>query len=306
MNIRALQAFSAVLTEGTVSGAAQAMNLSQPAVSRLIALLESELNLTLFKRERHRLQLSDEGAVFAKEARRILASLQEIPRIAAEIRQGRLQRLRVVTMPRAALSVVVPAVAQLSRMHPEVKVSLDLRAHRDLETWINGREYDLGFGNVPVSHRAAEGTPMARAALQVLLPTGHPLADRAEIDVAMLKDEILVQQFPGMLLRGQVDALLQDCSVRGEREVLTNSSQMQQHLVAQGAGVAIIDRLSTLSMRSDQVVSRPLTPLRWVVFGVIRHRDSDPDPLVATLIELFRQQVGRCAVPGVIEPVALP
>ena len=171
MNIKALQAFQAVITEGSVSGAARAMHLSQPAVSRLIAVLEAELRLTLFKREKKRLLLTEEGAAFNREAHRILAGLREIPAIADEIRSHRPKRLRMVTMPRTALSVVAPAVARFAKEYPQVKLSLDVRSHRDIESWINGREYDLSFGNVPISFRAARSTPLVRAqCLRCLCP----------------------------------------------------------------------------------------------------------------------------------------
>lgn len=303
MNIKALQAFNAVVQEGTVSSAAKLLNLSQPAVSRLIAVLEAELRLTLFKRERQRLHLTDEGVAFDREARRILAGLQEIPRIADEIRAHRLKHLRVVTMPRAALSVMAPAMARFTKKHPSVKVSLDIRSHRDIESWINGREYDLGFGNVPIAHRAATSTPLARAALEVLMPTDHPFCKKEVITPEDLRCETLIQQFPGMLLRKQTDALFEAHEVKIEQEILTGSSQMAQHLVANGAGLTIIDRLSMLAMDDRRVTTRPLNPTRWVAFGVIRHRSDDPDPMVEALTSLLRDEIEIRAAEGSIIPV---
>ena len=51
------------------------------------------------------------------------------------------------------------------------------------------------------------------------------------------------------------------------------------------------------------MTTRPLVPERWVNFGVIRHRDDDPDPMVSTLIEMLREQIANCAVPGSIIPI---
>ncbi|WP_319498264.1 LysR family transcriptional regulator [uncultured Cohaesibacter sp.] len=303
MNIKELQAFNAVVQEGTVSGAARVMNLSQPAVSRLIMLLESELHISLFRREKQRLYLTEEGQAFNREARRILAGLSEIPRIAEEIRAHRLKRLRMVTMPRAALSVVAPVVARFTRENPDVKLSLDIRSHRDIESWINGREYDLGFGNVPITHWAAESTPIGRAVLEVLMPIDHPFARKEVVTLQDLATVPLVQQFPGMLLRRQTDALFDAHDVRIEQEVLAGSSQMAQYLVANGAGVTIIDRLSVLAMDDRLITTRPLSPTRWVAFGVIRHRDDDPDRMVLRLTEMLRERVAECAVDGSIVPL---
>ncbi|SBW12984.1 LysR family transcriptional regulator [uncultured Alphaproteobacteria bacterium] len=306
MNIRALQAFNAVVLEGSVSAAAHAMNLGQPAVSRLIASLEAELRLTLFKREKQRLRLTEEGAAFNREARRILAALADIPRIAEEIRAHRPKRLRMVTMPRVSLSVVAPAVARFSRLHPEVKMSLDVRSHRDLDGWINGREYDLSFGNVPVSHWAARSTPLVRAALEVLMPRDHPFARKEVVTLEDLASETLVQNFPGMLLRRQTDAMFDAQGIQVEHELLAGTSQITQHLVAHGAGLAIIDRLSVLATDPTRIATRPLHPMKWVTFGAIRHRDDDPDPVVDALVDMLRARIAECAVPGSIEVVEPP
>ncbi|MEF2073056.1 LysR family transcriptional regulator [Consotaella aegiceratis] len=278
MNIKALRAFRAIVAEGSMSAAAQTLNLSQPAISRLISLLESELQLSLFKRDRRRLVLTEQGAAFEREASRILIHLDEIPRIAAEIRSSSVRRLRLVTMPRTALSIVSPAVARFSREHPDVEVSLDLRARRDLDFWIGGREYDFGFGNVPVGHRAAVGIPLVRTALQVL-----------------------VTQFPGLLLRRQIDELFEAHDVRPRRLLLAGSSQIMQHLVANGAGVTVIDRLSTLALAPGVVSMRPFKPERWVAFGVIRPRANRLDPLSERMIDYLRDEIAKHLEAGSIE-----
>lgn len=301
MNIKALRAFRAVVAGGSVNAAAKTLNLSQPAVSRLISLLESELRLTLFNRDHRRLVLTEEGAAFEREASRILASLDEIPRIAAEIRANHVRRLRLVTMPRAALSVVTPAVAQFVKDHPDIEVSLDLRARRDLDLWIEGRDYDLGFGNVPVTHRAAIGLPMVRTALQVVLPKGHRLEAKPWLAIEDIAGERLVAQFPGLLLRRQIDEMFGARDVEPRQILLAGSSEISQHLVANGAGVTIIDRLSTLALDPGKVSFRPFKPDRWVSFGVIRPRAGGLDALSELMIGYLRSEIAKHLEAGSIE-----
>jgi len=64
MNIKALKAFRLIVINGSLATAAQSMHLSQPAVSRLISLLEHEAKLQLFYRTRRRLTLTPEGEAF--------------------------------------------------------------------------------------------------------------------------------------------------------------------------------------------------------------------------------------------------
>ena len=102
MNIKALRAFRATVSEGSLAGAARVIHLSQPAVSRLISSLEGELRLALFHRTGRSLMPTKEALAFYREAGRILDNLDEIPKIAAEIKAGKTESLRVVAMPRIA------------------------------------------------------------------------------------------------------------------------------------------------------------------------------------------------------------
>lgn len=301
MNVKALRAFRAVVTEGSVIGASRAMNLSQPAVSRLLGLLEAELRLTLFSRVRRRLILTDEGRAFLREAGRILANLDEIPRIADEIRASRVKRLRVVSMPRTALSLVCPAVAGLAREHPDVEISLDLRPRRELESWIGGKEYDIGFGIVPVVHRAVSCVTLVRARMEVLMPAGHRLAHRERLRVEDLAGEEIIALFPGLLGREQMDEMLHASEMHIRHRLQTSSSQIASRLVAIGVGITIIDRLSSATLDPQAVVLRPLDPERWVSFGVILPRNDEIEPLTGLMIDYLRREIAGKLLPGVVE-----
>ena len=303
MNIKALRAFRLVVTEGSVSAAAKVLCLSQPAVSRLIALLENELKLTLFSRDGRRMVLTDQGAAFLQEAGRILANLDDIPRIASEIRNSGVRRLRLVTMPRVAMSLVCPAVAAFGRRYPDVHVSLDLKNRRDMEQWIAGKEYDLGIGGTPVAHRAALGQSLVRVRVGVLLPARHRLAAHAQIDCADLIGERLIAQMPGLQFRAQVDEIFASCGLQPDYRVQTSSSQMATRLVVEGGGLTLIDRLSAQAFLTPDVVLRPLLPERWFNFGIIRAREGRPGPLAEAFADCLKDEIGQRLVPGEIERV---
>lgn len=303
MNIKALRAFRLVVTEGSVNAAARAMNLSQPAVSRLLALLENELKLTLFLRTSRRLVLTDEGQAFLHEAGRILANLDEIPRIANEIRSSKVRRLRIVTMPRVALSLVCPAVARFGKEFPDVHVSVDLRTRRDLEQWLVGKEYDVGFGGTPVTHRAARGTSLIKVRLEVLLRHDHRLAAKNEISLEDLIGERLIAQLPGLLLRQQVDEIFASSGLKPTYSVITSSSQIACQLVIAGAGITLIDRLSADTFDHTQVVMRPLLPERWFNFGVILPRDGEVLPLASEFIDCLKREIDHHLVAGSVEKI---
>lgn len=301
MNIRALQAFRLVVSEGSVAGAARAMHISQPAVSRLVALLEAEFRLTLFRRSRQRLLLTDEGRAFLREAARILANIDDLPRIAGEIRAARGQRLRLVTMPRISLSIVSPAVARFAAQYPDRHVSVDLRTRRDLELWIAGREYDLGIGNVPVHRDTVQGIPLVRARLGVLLPAGHRLADRKKLRLQDIAGERLIGQMPGLLFRRQVDELFGTAGLVPDYALETSSSQIASEMVAAGAGLTVIDRLSLTDGLMQRARLVALEPARWVCFGVILPAGAVLDGPAAQFVDCLKAEFAARHTRGWVE-----
>ena len=101
MNLRQIEAFRAVMTEGSVTQAAVALGVTQPAVSCLIANLEESMGFLLFKRHRGRFQPTGEAEIFLEDAERLLASHSRATRTARDIRDLKSGSLRVAALPAA-------------------------------------------------------------------------------------------------------------------------------------------------------------------------------------------------------------
>lgn len=276
MNIKALRAFQHAFSEGTLAAASEVMHLSQPAVSRLISGLEAELKLQLFDRSGRSLTPTREGVAFYREAGRILDNLDEVPRIAGEIRAGRTESLRVVTMPRIAQSLSAPVVARFIRDNPEINVSLDVRARREAGRWLAGREYDIGIGALPVRHPDIRTVPLLRVRALAILPKGHELASRESVTAEMLAGETVIRLMHGLLLRDQLDDTFNSAGITPTRTHEVSSSQLACALVAEGAGITIADEL-VASPSGDEVAMVPIVPERWMTFGLFYPRSAESD-----------------------------
>ncbi|WP_051927559.1 LysR family transcriptional regulator [Ruegeria halocynthiae] len=269
MNIKALRAFRATLSEGSLVAASEILHLSQPAISRLISGLEAELKLTLFDRSGRNLTPTPEGMAFYREAGRILDNLDEVPRIAQEIRAGRTEILRIVTMPRIAMSLSAPAVARFFRQHPDINVSLDVRARREAGKWLAGREYDIGIGALPVDHPGIRTQPLFKVRAQAILPAGHRLAHRSEVTASELAAEPVVRLMQGLLLRDQLDDVFHSAGVSPKQSCEVASSQLACALVAEGGGITIADELVASQTNLGKLALVPITPARWMTFGIL-------------------------------------
>ncbi len=260
-----------MVSTGSLAAAAETMNLSAPAASRLISLLEAETKLQLFTRARRRLALTRQGEVFYREVEHILAGFDEIPRIVAGIRSRSQGQLRLVTAPRIGQGLVSPALALFRREHPGIRVSVDMQSRFGIEGSVGTRLYDLGIISLPVSHPLVEieNRPLFRVRVEAMLPEKHRLAAKKMVTAQDLASEPLLGLWPGQRWRQQVDDFFGSGGVRPQYAVETRSSLMACQLVRDGVGVALLDRICAQAIDLRGVVMRPLEPERWILFGYV-------------------------------------
>ncbi|NKX42188.1 LysR family transcriptional regulator [Rhodobacteraceae bacterium R_SAG2] len=269
MNVKALRAFHLAFSEGGIGRAARIMNLSTPAVSRLISGLEGELRLQLFHRRGRGLIPTDEGVSFFREAGRILENIAEIPRIADDLRRGRSPSLRIVTMPRAARSLAAPAVTGYLGAHPDASISVDVRARRESGSWLAGRTYDMGIGALPVDNPEIRAVPLLQARAVAVLPATHAKALADKIHAQDLDDSGLIGLMPNLLMREQMDDFFRSSGIVPRFRAEVSTFQLAFELVSCGCGTTIGDALSLHGMEPHPLVIKPLTPERWMQFGIL-------------------------------------
>ena len=99
MRLRHIEVFNAVMLTGTVSAAARQMNVTQPAVSRILAHAELQLGYPLFTRQRNRLAPTPEAQALYPEVQRLMSQLESVRRLSLALRSGEGGTLRVMVVP---------------------------------------------------------------------------------------------------------------------------------------------------------------------------------------------------------------
>ncbi|MFA5899252.1 MAG: LysR family transcriptional regulator [Hyphomicrobium sp.] len=273
MNFKALRAFQLIAERGSLAAAASDLCLSPPAVSRLIALLEDELELRLFNRTGRGLSTTQEGRLFYDATKQILAGLEEIPRIAKDIQAGD-RHFQLLTTARMAQAVVSPALALLRHDNARLRCRVDVLTRDDADHQFTMRQFDLAITSLPVAHAlgAVEAKPLFKVRLEAVLPKSHRLATRNQLNAADLANEELIGPWQDQVWRQQMQAFLPAGGVPVKYAVETRSSLMACQMASDGAGIAIFDRLSGRGLDLGGVVFRPLEPATWVEFGYVHRR----------------------------------
>jgi len=297
MNLKTLQTFYLVVREGSLAAAAKKLNLSQPAVSRLVRVLEGETRLTLFSRTRRRLVLTREGELFFREAEHILQGVEEIPRIASDIRAKTTAELRVMTSPPIGVSLVAPALSLLHAEQPDLRCVADIGSRFDLENMVGTRRYDVGVASLPISHSLVKlNTEMlCRARTVAVVPEGHPLAVRREITADDFLGHSIIALRPNLLWRERIDDFFKAGGISPSYTMETQSTLIARRLVAEGVGIAVMDKIVGGSAVRDGVIEIPLAPERWVSYCYVFPAGQRPHANAALFIRALRRVVERLA-----------
>lgn len=180
-SLRQLQAFKAVMENRSISRAADALHLTQPAVSKLIQSLEAESSLRLFERRRQRLVPTAEAHLYLVEVESIFLNLVRLDRLAQDLKAMVHTRLTVACYPALAIDLMPSVLHRFNAIHPGSVSNLLIRSTPRLGDMAVAQQFDVGVSMLPVHHPDVISFPCLRDNLAVLMPPGHRHAGREEL-----------------------------------------------------------------------------------------------------------------------------
>ena len=241
MELRQLRYFVAVAEAGNISSAAKKIFLTQPALSRQIKALETEIGQCLLERRAHSVHLTPVGEGFLREARELL---QHADQVLERVRTaGRGVRLRVGYAPSLASGILSAAVGNFTQAHPDAKVELfDLSTGEMLaELESNKLDIILTVARDP-NTRGLKWTPLVRTTWKLAVNRKHPLANQQRITPAQMEREPLLafcqRDYPEYweIITGWLTEHRQHPNISGEYDGV----ESLMTAVESGLGVAVV------------------------------------------------------------------
>ena len=294
--LRQLQYFIAVAEEGTVSGAAQSLSISQSAVTDAIKELESDLGGTLFERHRRGLTITHKGHQFYRHANRILGDVQDARRsFAADEPAAPPSQLSLGVTSLVAGYVLSDLLARFRRAYPGVNVSAIEDNGDYLEHLLIGGELDVAvmvISNLR-DRNALQAEIFETSPYRLWLPLGHRLAAADSIELGDIASEPLI-----MLTVDETEEntgkLLSALGTRLNVAFRTRSVEAVRSLVATGAGIALLPDLvyRPWSLEGDRIESRDISgALPGVQVGMVWRRGSSLPQAGRDFIGIAQAQV---------------
>ena len=196
MRMNRLQALRAVMETGSVTEASRRIHRT-PAPDQPADLgAGSRGRLHAIPAPGRGLVPTHECLRFYEGTRHILAGFEEVSRIASSIRNQQDAWLRIPTQPYLAYSVTPAAIAEFSRLHPRVKVSLEVRSRVEVGLWMSGQQFDLGLAALPIDFPGIRSRSFADVRLVIAMPERHRLAAKSVVTVDDIKDEPFIALRP--------------------------------------------------------------------------------------------------------------
>lgn len=272
---------------GGITPAAEMMNVTQPAVSRLIRDLESTIGLKLFEREGGRLTPSSEAVLLFREVERSYIGLDQIAQAADDIRAHKNIVLRIATVPSLVKPYLLRATSDALGRRTDLPLVIDVESTSHITEMISANHYDIGFVyGSPRSIGANAETLYTTRAVAVVAP-GHELAGRDEVTAEDLCNFRALVPGRTTPLRVELDRIL---ARRGLTAVSTVETSMLNccYLAASGAGIAIVDPV-TVTAADVRLVQKPFRPDIPISYLAIR----PPQPAKIQIVDHLTREMVR-------------
>lgn len=261
MRLRHIEVFHAIMQVGTISGAAQVLHISQPAVTKVLQHAELQLGMPLFERVRGKLYPKPEAHRLFIETEKLNRDLQGIRRLAASLKGRALETVRLVSTPTIAISVLPEAMTMWRREYPETRCELGTHHTSEIVNTLRLGEADLALSLQDPRHPGIVAEPLAQGVMTVIAPAGTWTGDECRQPVSA---EGLVGELIGMTDNDPLGELLvASCEAQGIHPVfntVVQTYQIARSLVEAGAGMAVVDPFTAASASESKLQRRPWAP----------------------------------------------
>ncbi|WP_101759544.1 LysR family transcriptional regulator [Oceanicoccus sp. KOV_DT_Chl] len=241
MDTQNLKAFVEVAETSSFSHAAEILHLTQPAVSKRIAALESQLDCKLFDRINRTVQLTEAGHSLLPKARQILLAVQEAKRSIDDLQGDISGQLRIGISHHIGLHRLPPVLQAFTRQHPNVHFDIDFMDSEEAHEQVMHGQIELGVVTLdPADNSPLRRQPVWQDKLLVTVSPDHPLAQSGRADITTLS------QFPAILpglntYTGQIiKALFQQHSLKLDVSMATNYLETIKMMVSIGLGWSVL------------------------------------------------------------------
>lgn len=291
MDTHQLQAFLAVANAGSFSAAAEQLFLTQPAVSKRIALLEQHLGTRLFDRVGRRIYLTPAGQALQPNAETILRALNDAETAIADLSGEVRGPLRLATSHHIGLHRLPPVLREYTRRYPEVNLDLHfLDSEQAYQEVLAGR-FDLAVVTLALEPQAhIHSHAIWEDRLHFVAAPGHPLAQKERIGLADLSPYQAIMPDQHTHTTRLVQRLFEQRRQTLDITMVTNHLDTIKMMVSIGLGWGVLPE----SLLDEQLVTLPVEATALTrPLGSIHHAQRSLGNAAQQFLQLLQEEAGE-------------
>ena len=291
MNLHHLDVFAAVARAGSVSRGADALAISQPAVSKQLRELERSLRTKLVDRHAKGVELTAAGRVLADYANRIFSLATEAQQAVQDLSTLSDGRLSVGAGPTVGVYLLPRAIVQFRRRFPRVKLHLETVGPKLLSQGLADGGLDLVLTEAPLSGLDIEATTFAHDVLVPIAPATHPFVKQRTLRAEDFCREPFIARQTESGEKSLVERTFAARNLDVQPALTVSSTEAMKQAVIAGVGVSVVSRLAIQTeLAAKQLVELPIPRLaiRYPIHLVKRRGRTDP-AATRTFLEIVRQ-----------------
>jgi DNA-binding transcriptional LysR family regulator len=295
MNFRQLEAFRTVMTTGSTVRAAELMQISQPAVSRLISELEAGTGFSLFDRIRGRLVPTPEGQMFFREVDASFRGMDHLRSAAASIRDYGSGSLKIASLAALGVDLVPNAINTFLLAHPRTKITLQVLASTNVRNLVVDGQFDVGLAADEVDLSGLDSQIFGNFPAVCAMPRNHPLAFTQIIRPLDLQGHPLIGLAPEDRARRRIDTVLRAEGVEPDYIVETPSSSTICALALAGVGLGFVNPLTVQGFVERGLILKPFEPRVDFRCYLLFRPDAQKAQLVRSFVAVLLEQRNRAS-----------
>ncbi|MGW6163616.1 LysR family transcriptional regulator [Bacillus altitudinis] len=287
MNKSQMELIVQISETGSFTKAGEELHMTQPAVSRAVANIETELGTKLIERDKkHGLCFTDVGERVLVIFRKILSELQKVDEIVAAEQGLEIGKIHIGAYRTACTRFIPKIIRAMEDQYPGLEIKLSEGSVDQVKEWLRSKCIDVGIIIPP--DKGFDTVHLMKDQLIVLMHSSHPLYQKETISIPDLQGEDMLIGKGGYEV--QVHALFKGYNVTPKVRFETDYIETGLSMIQEGLGITITTKKNILSL-PDQVVFRELKPdtFRDINIAVLDMKDISKatNAFIQTALTLF-------------------
>ena len=293
LKTRQLLLLVALAEEGNIHRAAQVLNMTQPAASKLLKDLEDVLEVPLFERLPRGMRATWYGETLIRHARVALASLNQAHDEIEALKAGRFGQVSVGSITAPGLVLLPPAVAQVKQEHPSLRVSLQIETSDVLMERLAHGKLDLLVARLFAQHDKTDlrYEVIAEEPVCAVTRPGHPLLSVANLTLRDALSAGWIVPPAGSILRHRFELMFQEVGLEPPVNVIETSALLFiTKMLQQSDMIGVIASDVARYYQSHGIVSiLPMAlPCQMDAFGLITRTDKLLSPAAKVMLRALK------------------